>query len=202
MMRTEMRAALMVVVALSSPALSGCTDSHSGGDAGGTDTGGGSFDLCEVSSECVVVPVSCCGSCGAATRGDAIAINSDQAGAHRMSVCGPMGDCPACYMPQDPTLVATCNAGRCEIVDLRDDDIAACAEASDCRIRTKDCCECGGDTSMEGLIAIPRESENAYMELVCDEGMFTGCPECAPIYPPEASATCVDGFCAVVWSSP
>lgn len=176
----------------------GCSDSHPPGD-GGMDSGGGDFVSCTVSSDCIVVPASCCGSCGAATRGDVIAINSDQLGDYRDSVCDMMG-CPACYMVQDPALVGTCNAGTCEVFDVRAADLSECAVATDCRVRTRDCCECGGDTSMEGLLAIPIAAENAYMDIVCDEGTMTGCPECAPIYPMEAAAVCdPDGHCNVSW---
>ncbi len=192
----------------------GCTDSHGGdggtGDSGVTDaardtgiadTGGGGISDCTAPSDCVVVPVSCCGSCGAATRGDAVAIHVDRRSDHQTIACGGgMAACPACYSPQDPSLIATCNAGTCEVVDLLVDPISECVDGMDCRLRTQSCCECGGDTTMEGLIAIPRTSEEAYMTLVCDDGPMAGCPECAPLYPMEASAVCdATGHCAVVW---
>jgi hypothetical protein len=187
-----------VLVALAA----GCSDSH--GTDGGTDgapDGGGDYSACTLSSECVVVPASCCGSCGAATRGDAIAVNMDELSAYRTSVCGEMMGCPACYMAQDPTLVATCDAGRCEVVDLRAEDLTSCMVDTDCQVRTHDCCECGGDVSLEGLIALPLASYGDLMDLVCDEGSSEPCPECAPVYPMEASGVCDDdNHCAIEWA--
>jgi hypothetical protein len=150
-----------------------------------------------VNSDCLVVPASCCGACGAATRTDSIAVNRSRASDYRTSACGDDIGCPACFMPQDPTLVPTCAAGRCEVVDLHLHPSAACADATDCRLRTQTCCECGGDTGPEGLISIRVDGEADYTALVCDPTM--GCPECLPMYPTDAVASCSDeGFCEVL----
>ena len=103
-------------------------------------------------------------------------------------------------MPQDPTLIATCNAGVCEVVDLQAHSVTECGDPNDCRLRTHDCCECGGDQSMEGLIAINRSGESDFSALVCDSQM--GCALCQPLPPANAIADCDMGRCRVVWAVP
>jgi len=180
-----------------------------GGGAGGTHSQGGQgqggslagFTDCTTSSQCIVIPASCCGSCGAATRDDAVAVNAAEGSAYLDLVCAGVAGCPGCYMMQDPTLVATCDEGTCVVVDLHEHPSAACDSHDDCRIRTHDCCECGGDVTEESLIAINQSSEASFAALVCDAG--TGCPECLPVYPAGAVAQChPDGYCEVVWTTP
>jgi hypothetical protein len=69
-----------------------------------------------------------------------------------------------------------------------------CQSPADCRVRTTDCCECGGATDPEHLIAIAISGDAAYSALVCDPN--TACTECAPTYPP-AQVVCVDGHCGI-----
>ncbi len=78
---------------------------------------------CEAPSDCGVTHASCCGTCGVARRGDAVAVNTAHylARGLRRDGCGGAADavaCPACASPIDPQLVATCRAHRCELVDL------------------------------------------------------------------------------------
>jgi hypothetical protein len=193
----DMSVRTILVAALVSSAA--CNESHAAD--GGTD-GGGDFTSCSMSSSCIVIPASCCGACGAATREDSIAVNASRASAYQASVCPKSPACPACYMEQDPTLVATCASGRCAIVDVLEQPFAACTDDAECRLRSRDCCECGGDVTSAGLISIRTDGEGAYMDIVCDEGSSTPCPECAPVYPPEAAAACdvAEGHCRVLWS--
>jgi hypothetical protein len=177
---------------------SACLAQHTAGGDGGLPA---DLQACDGNEQCVVVPESCCGTCGAATPGDAIGVNVTQAGAYRALACEGHAGCPACYVDQDPTLVGTCAAGRCAVVDLEEHAVTACAADEDCRLRTRDCCECGGDATVTGLIAIRADAEAAYVALVCNAD--TACAECAPIYPDEASAVCTSaGHCAVQWSDP
>jgi hypothetical protein len=162
-----------------------------------TDDHGGNAALyaCKRNADCVVVQESCCGTCGAPTRGDAVALNIDEQAAFRSGACGSGTGCPACApLFIDPTLVATCRQAHCEIVDLHEHPMTACTEDASCRIRVPDCCECGGDTSMGRLIGL--NVENAYTTLVCSPSQ--SCPECAPFYPPEVTVACnTAGFCEV-----
>ena len=151
---------------------------------------------CSAPVDCIVVSQSCCGNCGQPSRDDAIAIHRDARSAHRDNVCDEGTGCPACAAPRDPTLIATCTAGQCEVVDLLEHSSGECSDSMDCRLRTIDCCECGGDISMEGIVAVSNEGD--FAPLVCDPA-GQGCPECAPIYPEEASAVCTSGQCTVSW---
>lgn len=169
----------------------------SGGTGGSAATGGsGGIDFvsCSVNSDCVLRPKSCCGSCGAATREDAIAINVKTASDYSTMVC-ENGGCPACYMPQDPTLLAACRGGTCEVVDLLMHASSECQTEADCRVRTTDCCECGGAMDPEHLVAISTQGDAAFSQLVCDPD--ASCPECAPQYPP-AQLACDNGHCKLL----
>lgn len=182
MIRWNMSSRLAPVVVIAWLALS-C-----GGEIGKSGTA--NFSRCTRSSECIVAPASCCGFCGAATRGDAIGLNESRADEYRTSVCDGRG-CPACYSAPDPTLVSTCGDGTCAVIDLHEHPSAACTSDSDCRIRTQGCCECGGTTSPGTLIAV--SDPGLYTSLVCDPGQ--SCPECAPLYPPEVVPRCTSGHC-------
>ncbi len=180
----------VAVLLLAAGLISACADQHEPQDAGPDPA---AYAACEVPSDCVVVSHSCCGSCGAPTRGDAVAIATDRASAYRGATCGQDTGCPACApLFVDPTLVATCRDQRCELVDLREHEASACTEDSACRIRTPDCCPCGGDTSPGRLLGV--SSENTYASLVCDPEQ--ACPECAPLYPDEVTVRCnADDHC-------
>jgi hypothetical protein len=148
-----------------------------------------------VPSDCILRSASCCGQCGAATRGDAIAVNVAHQSDYASSVCGTGTACPECASPQDPTLGASCQSGKCAVVDLQVLPLTECQSDSDCRIRTRDCCECGGNVSLESLIAIRNDAEAAYAAIACDPGQ--GCDDCMPVYPVGATAACFGGRCTV-----
>ncbi len=185
---------------------SGGTGSGGEPGSGGMGTGGvtGDWGRCEVTSDCVIRPASCCGECGAATRDDIIALNQEELSQYQAVVCENGMACDPCVQPTDPFLVATCGGSHCQVVDLLDSEITECREPSDCKVRVRDCCECNSDMASENLISISRDREAEYSELVCDPD--TTCPECAPVYPPEAMPSCVTdssnrSHCGVIWST-
>ena len=76
---------------------------------------------------------------------------------------------------------------------MRTLELSACSSDADCRLRVTSCCECGGDTNPDALIAIRSDVEADYMALVCDA---TDCDLCAPVYPDSMEAFCADdGHC-------
>ena len=152
------------------------------------------WGACERTSQCVIRPASCCGNCGAASRDDIIALNQNELNLYATEVCEGMG-CAACYMPTDANLIAICEGGRCEVIDLFESPITACEATEQCRVRTNDCCECDGGTTEEDLIAINIEQEMHFSLLVCDPN--SGCDDCAPQYPDSAQAFCEEGRCWV-----
>lgn len=169
-----------------------------GACGGSTQTGGADagpdYVHCVRNDDCVIRPASCCGACGAATRGDVIAVEKTRAALYASDHCAGVG-CPACYAEPDPTLLATCVDHKCAVVDLLAHDSTSCSADGDCRIRTTSCCECNGATDRAHLVAV--SSEVDFSPLVCDG---QACPECAPLYPVNVSASCNEsGHCVVVW---
>lgn len=159
-----------------------------GGESTGKKTAPAQED-CESNADCVVVPQSCCGTCGSATRDDAIAVKVERSDEYRADACETAGRCPACAaVVEDPRLLGVCVARRCEVVRLHDHPVAYCASDAECQIRTRDCCPCGGETAPGRMIAIRKDGESYYSDIVCDEGQ--ACPECAPVYPAEVTARC------------
>ncbi|MCC6216480.1 MAG: hypothetical protein IT376_16580 [Polyangiaceae bacterium] len=170
-------------------AVGGAGASGSGGSGGG-----GGFGACTLPADCTIVPTSCCGSCGAATRGDATAIAKASYSAWMSEHCAAV-DCPACDRPSDPTLFADCVAGSCAIVDLLEHPSTACAVDSDCRLRTTECCECGGSVDRAHLVAV--SSDGSFGTLAC--GAPQACDDCAPTLPAGVRARCVTGHCEAEW---
>ncbi len=152
---------------------------------------------CSVPSDCVVTANTCCGECGEATLGGSTAVNQDSLADYRDMLCAEDPICPACATMLNPELVATCEADRCEVVDLGMDAMTECTAADECIVRTVDCCECGGATDRGSLIALNQDARADYEALVCDPG--TGCAECAPVYPADVSAVCDAGRCTLVY---
>jgi hypothetical protein len=192
--------ALLAVACTSDVIVVGGGSGGGGGAGSGASAGQGGTDpwtVCVRNDDCIVVTESCCGSCGAPTRDDGMAINADFRDERWTTQC--MGrSCPPCIDPRDPTLIATCEAGTCTLVDLNEHSSTACTANSDCRLRTNDCCECGGGSGGESLIAINVNAEAGYAGLVCDDA---GCDKCLPAYPAEATAVCDPaGYCDVVWA--
>jgi hypothetical protein len=179
-------------------ALLGACGARTATDPAGSSGGsGGDVDghsACTRNSECIVVSVSCCGSCGTATRGDAIALNAARATEYRNTVCEIGEGCPPCYLPLDPTLTPTCTGGACRVVDLYEHPAASCSRDADCRVRTAACCECGGPTGPGELVAV--RDAAAYARLVCDADQ--ACPECQPFTPRDVQARCAGGHCIVI----
>jgi hypothetical protein len=159
-------------------------------------TGGMPTDVtsCGVNSDCVVRPQSCCGACGAATINDAAAINKDRLADYQAMICRGQG-CDACYMPNDPTIVANCRSGFCSLVFLLEEPLTACTIDAECRLRTRDCCECGGNIELDNLIALNEKGLLEYPPLVCDPN--SGCQECLPPEPTSAVARCQELRCVV-----
>ena len=170
-----------------------------GSSAGGTASGGvGSAGSgtepasnCITSSECAIRSISCCGSCGAPTRDDVIAMRRDALSDYTPADCG-MG-CPACAMLGDSTLLASCDDGICTVLDLQLHRSPECMSNTDCAVRTQACCPCGSGTGMGELVAISDSA--AYEVLVC--GGSVDCDDCVPEYPLQVTAACESGRCVL-----
>lgn len=172
---------------------------QAGAPSGGT--GGGvviDYRACSVNSECMLRSASCCGSCGSPTRADVIALNQAALAAYASSVCDVNQTCPACVAMTDPTLVATCQAGQCEVVDLTTSPMTACTTDTACVIRTNACCECNGPMDQGSIIALNHDLAASYPALVCDPDAT--CPDCLPVYPTNVLPVCESGHCLAKWN--
>lgn len=70
-------------------------------------------------------------------------------------------------------------------------DAARCDSAADCRVRTKDCCECNGDVTPSGLMAVNTT-------FTAPAGCDGFCDECIADYPDGVTALCDEnGSCAL-----
>ncbi|HEX7672295.1 MAG TPA: hypothetical protein VF395_22015 [Polyangiaceae bacterium] len=157
-----------------------------------------SWAACSLNSECTLAGKSCCEPCGMPTLAEVDAVNSSRLAEHRSALCPGPVVCAPCQVPstKNPNLLATCSNAVCHAEDVRTEPASACATDDDCRLRTASCCECGGSTASDSLIAVNRSNESLYAALVCDR--LQACPQCAPIYPTDVTAHCAtDGHCAI-----
>ncbi|MEM9072011.1 MAG: hypothetical protein AAGE52_26130 [Myxococcota bacterium] len=155
------------------------------------------WDECTTNSDCELAAAGCCLPCGEVGLSDVRGINESQRDEYFSDVCPEGAACPPCAPPPFPWLQATCNAGRCEAVDVRELPITECTRDEECRLRVTQCCECGGDVRPEALIAIAgtREGFEGYEALVCDLGM--SCGGCLTPPPDSHEAYCNSGVCDV-----
>jgi hypothetical protein len=176
------------------PGVSGTTGSGgdavaaAGSDAGGTGAGGGTasggasddIQACSSNTECEVVPGACC-NCSSTQVSDYKSINARYATLDAARCNGTGCDCPGTAAGLDDPVsyfVATCRAGRCEVVDLRATDITSCKTAADCVLRSgTSCCQgCGEDP-----VAVNVSAEANLKQLVCGREP-AACRHCQPIY--------------------
>lgn len=148
---------------------------------------------CAGPSECQLLPESCCGTCGAPTPGDMIAVHRARVAENRASACADPVACPECFMPTDPYLVATCRAGECEAVDLHQDALTTCSADAECTLAAATCCACGELGAGETIAYNPARGSLA--DVICDPEI--ACPPCVPFFE-GVEARCQGGRCAVV----
>ena len=172
------------------------TEDDVGEDTDDSDATAPHWSDCAVPSNCVLRANTCCGVCGQPELSDMDAVNEDRVDAHYDDVCPDPGPCPDCVQEYNPYLIASCQEQTCTGYDVRQEAFTECSVDSDCKLRTRECCECGGTTEPHMLIAVAKSGELEYRELVCDPD--TDCPECLPVYPDNAEAVCNDaGHCEV-----
>ena len=157
-------------------------------DAGtdsGTDAGS---PICDHHTDCTLVPVSCCGDCGAYTRDDIESVHDDLVSQQRMEACPDGLACPPCFTEPNPALHATCEGGGCGYIDLYDPEMGhtseftECTDDSDCVLRVVDCCPCGAEIRMDRLVAIRVDHLAELSDILCEPG--TACDDCEPSYEP------------------
>lgn len=151
---------------------------------------------CDVPSACTLRPASCCGSCGAATPDDMIALPNGEVAAYVAAVCEGV-PCPECARPNDPYLIATCTAGECVAVDLHAHPFTECASSTDCVLSPAQCCACG--LLSEGETIAHNPAAGGLGMLICDPD--ADCPPCVPDFG-ALEARCEAGRCVVFTPAP
>jgi hypothetical protein len=185
-MRSKSRHAMALVLAvLSFVPFSGC-----GGRSERTVPKAEPLEACD-SEQCALAWDGCCPPCGGADPSRYRAVSRSRRAEHQARTCPLPQPCPACSEPFPP-IVAACTAQGCELLDLAQDPSIACMVDAECRVRTKDC-ECGGDTSAAGLIAV--SDGTRYEALVCAES--GGCLDCLPTYESAPKPRCEGGRCTL-----
>ena len=177
----------------------------SGSVGSATNGAGGSVDFaaCSGPGQCTLAVPGCCGSCGPITLESVDPINAMYSKAFHDSTCKDPGmPCPDCASLPNGNLYAYCGqANHCQEADVTQQPLSECAVAADCTLRWGLAC-CPGCTGTwepdygGDLVAIATSKLADLAALVCDGNV--ACDECAPEFPPGASAECVAGHCAVV----
>jgi hypothetical protein len=149
----------------------------------------GGLTACHVPGDCTI-DLGCCGMSGEANLGNLTAVNWAYSSA-RSPECA-LVDC-AFQQPEGiEHFGAACSAGHCAVYDVRTDDLSACSEDSDCKLRNGlNCCEGCGES---GWVAIAAAQESTLTN-PCIE---IPCPACEAVEPEGMRAACNAGHCQVV----
>lgn len=137
---------------------------------------------CVEHADCELVSRRCCAPCQTPTHDELFAVRK---GTTAASVCwGDPGEaCRHCAGPANPSIYAACVEGTCQLLDVSAH--TSCQTSADCRISTKDCCECNGDFSDDGKIAV---NGSFRAPDYCSADL--SCPECASPSDPAETALC------------
>jgi hypothetical protein len=140
---------------------------------------------------CALVWDGCCPPCGRENASRFRAVSYERRAAAAEETCPSPIPCPACPNESDFPIVAACTPRGCELKNLENDPAIRCTVDANCFVRTKDCCECGGNVHPTNLIS--RSDEPRFAELVC--GPSQACDDCLPSYSGTPPSRCVDGRC-------
>ena len=170
------------------------------GSGGSGGSGGGSpstWAACTAPGQCELAAKGCCGTCGTPAINDVNGVNRSQGQAYQDDNCPEPVPCPACASQINPNLAAFCVEDTCSAIDVRSDDVSACATDADCRLRYSDCCESCATASPELVIALSQSGASVYASQVCAPSQ--ACEKCLAIYPDNVKAVCgASKHCAVV----
>jgi hypothetical protein len=139
---------------------------------------------CSQHLDCALYQRTCCSSCGVPQADTFLALRLGALSPAQAMIClgQPGAGCPECESGSNPSVYAACIDGQCSVVDVT--EYAACDGPSDCSIVTKDCCDCGGDFTPSGVMAV---GPSFVRPERCDG---VGCDGCIPPIPGNVAATC------------
>ncbi len=146
---------------------------------------------CTTHADCTLTSRDCCFACGIQEPANMLAVRADSLTV-QLNACENSG-CPECATSFNPALQSACIDGQCQLIDLT--PYAACTSDEDCRLRTKDCCECGGDTT--NLISV-NASFPSTPDWCADD---VACDACLPDYGSFAIPSCAvdQGMCTMAF---
>jgi hypothetical protein len=151
---------------------------------------------CREHSDCVLVPRTCCTPCVPPSADAHLALRFDANSPQSLGLClgDPEGDCPECEQGSNPAVYAACIDAQCSVVDVSAS--AACRFDEECRLVTKDCCDCGGDFSRWGVMSV----NDSYVRPERCDGV--GCDGCVPEPPNQFAPYCDSerGICSIITS--
>lgn len=148
---------------------------------------------CVTHADCVVQSRYCCQSCAQVDDPGQvlIATAADSPSLLDAGICvNPQAICDDCVPHNYQSVYAACVEGECRLLDLSRQ--ASCQTAADCRLVTKDCCDCGGDFSASGIVAVDDSFERPDY---CPANQ--GCLACIGGPADGARALCTEGTCTV-----
>jgi hypothetical protein len=127
---------------------------------------------CSQHQDCALQPRLCCPPCTTPVADQLFAAHRDGPRLEEVGAC--LGDatsgCATCTAGQSSAIYPACVDGQCTVLDVS--AYAACSTGEDCRIRTKDCCVCGGDRSVAGVIVVNAsfsQPDYCAASLACDD---------------------------------
>ena len=90
-----------------------------------------------------------------------IAVANGRVSENRAMACGAGTGCPACFMEPDPFLLAVCEAGTCEALNLRTDALTLCESDAECQLAARTCCACGALAARDVIAFNPERGSYA-----------------------------------------
>ena len=148
-----------------------------------------SLDECRGHTDCVLLGRGCCGSCLPPTRDEVRAVTKAQFEEAYKSECPSPVHCGQCYVsdpePLAPLFEAACIARRCELVDMRADDISRCDSDSDCAAVSRGCCPAHSSAPAD-YVGVRSGADRSLLE----------CTPAQPCVPPDAQQPIPIAFCA------
>jgi hypothetical protein len=149
---------------------------------------------CTRHSDCSLVQRTCCPPCGTPPADAYLALGYDALSPEAAMIClgDPGAACPECESGSNPSVYAACIDAQCSVVDVT--EFASCLIDTDCRLVSKDCCDCGGDFRHSGVMAV----NYSYKRPARCDGV--GCDDCVPVGPSNTYAVCLTdrGICGVI----
>jgi hypothetical protein len=149
--------------------------------------------MCSRPADCAIVDDQCC-RC-VIPESDLVSIAIDAGEGFNARVCEPYQPCPDCAaVPPAHYYTPTCTpstrweGGECGMTYV---DGLPCTEEIGCRVRVRQCCECGASTEIENLFAIPNDTDAEDMFCTGDEL----CCEGGALYPENVEARCEETQC-------